>query len=239
MLHDQGYCGTKTVVQWKGDQARTWEVQCRSWHCPRCAPRRRDQLRWLARGGNPRTFVTLTCNPAIGDSQVSRARAMADGWRKLVRRIKAAHGLERLEYLVVVEATQRGEPHLHILLKHIWIDQRWLSKQWQELTGAFIVDIRRVKDDRRISSYVAKYIGKAPHQFGSVKRYWHTKDWDERERDHEERKFWLQAETHTSELNHGEYMLIMISEGWQQAWGRQAFARWVGPPGSHAPPIMQ
>ncbi len=75
------------------------------------------------------------------------------------------------------EATKRGEPHLHILCRVKWIDQRWLSQQMRGLTGAPIVDIRQVKSQSQVAHYIAKYIGKEPHRFATCKRYWCTRSY--------------------------------------------------------------
>jgi len=94
-----------------------------------------------------------------------------------VKRAKKRHGYKAIAYLCVFEATKAGEPHLHILSTVPWLDQKWLSRQMAEIAGAPIVDIRRVRSAAHVAHYIAKYIGKAPHKFGSLKRYWHTRGW--------------------------------------------------------------
>jgi len=47
-----------------------------------------------------------------------------------------------------------------------------------ELIDAPIVDIRKVGSVKSAIAYVAKYITKAPAQFGSRKRYWLSKNYE-------------------------------------------------------------
>ncbi len=88
--------------------------------------------------------------------------------------------LAKLPFICVFEATKLGWPHLHILLRSQWIDQRWLSAQMADLIQSPVVDIRRIKSRQQVVSYVAKYCGKAPKQFGSCKRYWKSQDYEQR-----------------------------------------------------------
>lgn len=100
---------------------------------------------------------------------------MTKAWRAARRAIEARYKGKKGEYLTVVEATQKGWPHLHVLTTRPWIDQAWLSNLWKSLTGAHIVDIRRVKNQGQAASYVSKYLGKAPHRFLNCKRYYFTR----------------------------------------------------------------
>ncbi len=171
-------CSEASIVKrgWDGYQAVT--LYCRSWSCPICAPRRKNQLIALAKSGNPDTFITLTVNPDHGSSPEERARELADAWRRIVRMVKAKYGYAEIPYFCVFEATKKGEPHLHILARVKWISQKWLSKQMARLMGAPVVDIRRVRNKSKLAFYLAKYMGKDPHRFATCKRYWQTRGWE-------------------------------------------------------------
>jgi len=149
-------------------------LYCRSWNCQICRPKRKSQLLALSSSGEPNRFLTLTVNPAKGDDPESRLRLLTHAWKVLVKRLRRAHGDDAINYLAVVEQTKAGEPHLHILLRSPFISQRFLSDAMRELIDAPIVDIRKIRNQREVVRYVAKYITKAPHQFGGAKRYWHT-----------------------------------------------------------------
>ncbi len=138
---------------------------------------RRGQLINLAQSGNATTFITLTVNPAIGYSPEGRARALVDAWRKVVKLACKKYGYSSIPYFCVFEATEKGEPHLHILCRVRWIDQHWLSRTMKKLTGAPITDIRSVKGNKHVKFYITKYVGKAPHRFATSKRYWTTRSW--------------------------------------------------------------
>lgn len=99
---------------------------------------------------------------------------LSRAWRVIVKRLHRLYPSTPIEYLAVVEGTKRGEPHLHILYRGPWVDQRRLSTWMLELTGAPIVDVRAVRGRREAARYVAKYIAKRPEQFGTAKRYWRS-----------------------------------------------------------------
>jgi hypothetical protein len=126
----------------------------------------------MAAGGEPTRFLTLTVNPAEGESPEERLFALSNAWRTVVKRLRRQHPSEPVEYLAIVEQTKAGEPHLHILLRSPFIPQPWLSAAMGELIHAPIVDIRRIRKAAEVIRYVAKYVTKAPAKMGTAKRYW-------------------------------------------------------------------
>lgn len=110
-------------------------------------------------------------------SPAASARSLVTAWRRVRLEYIKRHGKGSLPFLAVFEATKRGWPHLHIVARCKWVDQRWLSARMASLIGAPIVDVRRVKGARKIAAYVSKYIGKNPHRFAGVKRYWRSLDY--------------------------------------------------------------
>jgi len=171
-------CSEAVLVNHGIEEARAVTLKCRSWSCELCQPDRKRDLIALAKGGRPNVFITLTVNPASSTGPVERARGLVKAWRLIVKRAKARHGYKKIAYFCVFEATKKGEPHLHILSDVPWLDQKWLSRQMAELTDAPIVDIRKVRSPAHVAHYIAKYIGKAPQKFGTLKRYWYTRFWD-------------------------------------------------------------
>lgn len=170
-------CGGRSLVKLMSDGGVAVTLRCRAWTCPDCAPLRKNQLIDLAKSGRPDRFVTLTSNPRVGVSPADRAARLARAWRVVLARARRQWPGRRWEYLAVFEATKRGEPHLHVLVRGPFLPQRWLSEQMRDVAEAPIVDIRQVKSVRQAAAYVAKYIGKAPHRFATCKRYWHTRGW--------------------------------------------------------------
>lgn len=206
-------CTEYTLVKQDGQQITAVPLYCNRWSCEICQPRRQAQLKFLARAGKPNTFMTLTVNPKWRDNPTERAQALRDAFQKLVKRIKRKYGYKRLPYLAVFERTKRGEPHLHILLRCKWIDQRWLSRQMAEMINAPIVDIRRVWNTQHAATYISKYIGKDPVAFTGCKRYWKSRDYDLRTTDDDT------AETHSNgvwevrELSLEQYADMMTALG--------------------------
>lgn len=89
----------------------------------------------------------------------------------LFKRIRRRWPQAHVEYFLVWERTKRGWPHAHLLLRAPFIPQKWLSRVWEELTGAPVVDIRAIHDSGQIVSYIAKYLSKDPQAPTGMKRY--------------------------------------------------------------------
>lgn len=168
------YCGTTTIAIRKGEEARIFPLTCRSWSCPSCAPKRRRKLIAEAMEGQPTRFVTLTVNPNWFGSPEERGAKIARAWRDYVRWFRLKYPKRELQYLVVLELTRLGEPHLHIVCRSGWIDQKELSKWMAKSIGAPVVDIRIVKGKKDVAKYVTKYISKRPIKLGTLKRYWRS-----------------------------------------------------------------
>jgi hypothetical protein len=139
---------------------------------------RKRRLMAQAASGVPTRFLTLTINPNVGCSPDERLQLLSHAWRTCVKRLRRQYGERNIEYLAIVEATKRGEPHLHILLRAPYIPQSLISSIMGELIDSPIVDIRRIKGSRQIIQYVAKYVTKSPHHFGTGKRYWSSYRWE-------------------------------------------------------------
>lgn len=171
-------CSEASMVKRGLDGIQAVSLRCRSWGCPLCEASRRKQLVALARSGDPTTFITLTVNPAYGSSPEDRARQLVEAWRTVLVLVREEYGYEKIPYFCVFEATKNGEPHLHVLARVGWIGQKWLSKQMALLMNAPVVDIRRVRNKKKLAYYISKYCGKEPHRFATCKRYWTTRSWE-------------------------------------------------------------
>jgi len=228
-------CGTKFLYSKTATHSRVMLLRCRSWSCPKCRPRRQRRLKWQALSGNPVTFITLTCKPDLHASPGDAARALTRAWRAARRAIEAEYQGAKGEYLTVVEATARGWPHLHVLTTRRWIDQRWLSQLWQRLTGAHIVDIRRVSNARMAASYVAKYLGKAPARFERCKRYYFTRGYQPKRSDERPSLDWSSA-THET-IGAGGHLIVtaLQQEGHSLLCASDGFWIFAHPPPCGSP----
>lgn len=79
--------------------------------------------------------------------------------RLLVKRIRRDYG--RWEYCGCRAVAPGGLPHLHEVTVGAFVPQGWLSKQWLELTGYSVVDIRALGqgEGAMVARYVARQVG--------------------------------------------------------------------------------
>jgi hypothetical protein len=101
---------------------------------------------------------------------------LVNAWRNIRQRAIREGLTKKIEFVAIFEETKKGWPHLHILARCDYLPQKWLSDRMEEYTGAPVVDIRRVWNQRHASRYVAKYVSKGPGGFQGTKRYW-TSRW--------------------------------------------------------------
>ncbi len=155
---------------------------CKSWDCPRCAPRKATKLRKaITRAAEEHgltRFLTLTLDTARlspEDLRDGGIRYIRGTWAKLrtylARRAEEHGERRRVEFVAVVEMQVRGVAHLHVLVDR-FIPHAWIRDAWVAVGGGRIVDIRQV-DLHRVSAYLATYItkqklGGLPHR---VRRY--------------------------------------------------------------------
>lgn len=135
-----------------------YALPCKRWSCRVCAQKKINTLSHQTARAKPNRLLTLTTNPALYGSP----REAFDATRKqvpiLIRRLRKQYG--EIEYLRVTEATQRGYPHYHLMLRSAYIPHSVVKKLWSEMTGAYIVDIRQVKKTFSCYRYLVKYLSK-------------------------------------------------------------------------------
>jgi hypothetical protein len=159
--------------------AEVRRLHCRSWYCDHCAVHRRHQLYAQAMSGHPNAFLTLTVNPATGTDADDRACRLVDAFQALIKEARRRHPNAPLEFLAVFEKTKRGEPHLHVLLRGPYLEQRWISEFMAARIDAPVCWIRAVENIAKDAGYVAKYISKDPAPFLGTKRYWTSRNYSE------------------------------------------------------------
>lgn len=231
-------CRDWSLVKYEAHQRHCRPLYCRSWSCEVCQPRRRAQLMAQAAGGNPNRFLTLTVNPAIGDSPSDRLRLLARAWRVAVQRLRRAFPGKTIDYLAIVEETKQGEPHLHLLLRAPFIPQGLISAIMGELIESPIVDIRAIKNVRHVIRYVAKYITKAPAQFGTAKRYWCSRTWEAAPPAKTDEKDPLAAKWEVEQRSIHQILSDWLHSGWMARKERDelivAWPQWEPPPNAVA-----
>lgn len=154
-------CPNGTIVLQHQTVVRPLPARCNRWACPTCGPRKARRLRKRLARTRPSRLVTLTLRP---DPRLTPAEHLAlanHAWSILWRRLRRKHGQRAAGYAKIVELTQAGTPHLHIIVSCPFIEQRWLSAAWLALTGSYIVDVRAVSRKRGIAGYLTSYLTKA------------------------------------------------------------------------------
>lgn len=170
-------CSQACLVNHGIGAIRAVTLRCRSWACPLCLPLRKRQLVRDACDGLPDRLLTLTTRRVEGADPDQEALRQGRCFARLVKAIRKAHPGKEVAYFAVREATKAGWPHLHVLLRAPYLDWNWLRATWLQISGSPGVDIRKIYDPTKAARYVAKYIGKSPHQFGTAKRYWSSRGW--------------------------------------------------------------
>jgi len=157
------YCGRFSI---KGKDPKTnrtvfRRINCGSWTCCYCGPRKakraRRAIRAWAESLGLRYFLTLTLDPSKlrdWENAVSYLRQVFNKFREYLRR----HFRVVPNFICILEQTERGLPHLHILFDR-YIEQRWISKTWDRLGGGRIVFIKQVTV-RNVARYLSKYLTK-------------------------------------------------------------------------------
>jgi hypothetical protein len=105
-------------------------------------------------------FLTLTLDPSklqFMDDPAGAVPHLRKVWNKFREYLRREFGVAPT-FIVVLEFTKGGVPHLHVLLDR-YLDQRWISKTWDTLGGGRICDVRRVTLDK-ITRYLSKYLTK-------------------------------------------------------------------------------
>ncbi len=181
-------CGDQSFVVYSPSRGR-FEVRangCNQRVCPKCRYARSAKwgrsienllgevkpLEWR--------FLTLTLkhSPTPLFQQLDRLQA---SFRKLRQRkfwkSCADGGVAVIEVTFNV-ATNEWHPHLHILVKGVFIDMFELSRQWRDITGdSFIIKPVEVEDGPRAAHYLAKYLGKAPGLSKAKEPIFKTGEW--------------------------------------------------------------
>jgi hypothetical protein len=157
------FCGRHSIKGIDPKTGRTLyrRVNCGSWSCSYCGLRKaktaRLAIRKTAEELGLRYFLTLTLDPSkleAGEDAVRHLRIAFNKFREYLRRKYDVPP----HYICVMEFTQAGIPHLHILLDR-YIEQKWISRVWNRLGGGRIVYIEQVTV-RHVARYLSKYLTK-------------------------------------------------------------------------------
>ena len=147
------------------DRLAMFFIQCKSWSCDACGPRKKRELVAKILRGKPQRFLTLTVRAPTAENGLTwTPREAFDCTRRACSRLFQKMAREtgrKTEYVRVLEQTKRGYPHYHYLTKGPYWSKASISGHWQQLTGSYILDIQKPKRAEQTIAYVAKYVSKS------------------------------------------------------------------------------
>lgn len=154
----------------------------------------------MAAAGKPERIITLTTRPRPGLSLGRSVRWLRGRWTALLRWLRRNY--PRIEYMAFLELHKSGWPHLHILTRGCYVEQRILSDRWQKLTGAFKAYIQKVDRTWKGINEATKYCLKTARQVHEAcpelpvytkSKRWLPADWNETDRPAGDRAFYALA----------------------------------------------
>jgi hypothetical protein len=152
-------CGIWTIVGNDGVKQKFHRLNCKTWSCCYCGPRKAKRYKYLigqlAQRERLTRFLTVTLDPSkIEGDSVRYLRGVFNKFRLYLRR---RYGMP-VKYIAVLEFHQSGVAHLHLLVDR-FIPWEWIKQSWSALGGGEVVFIKYV-DVHRISRYLSKYLTK-------------------------------------------------------------------------------
>ncbi len=134
------------------------QIRCKRWGCRHCGERKITHFAWRCDDAKPNRLITLT----VANKMWETPRLAYDGVKgkvtQLAIRLRRTFG--EFEYFKVLEVTKKGWPHFHLVVRSEYIPHATISDIWSQLTGAHIVDVRKLKKSRDVYFYVCKYLAK-------------------------------------------------------------------------------
>ena len=104
-------------------------------------------------GGNNELWVTLT----FGDKKIYNPKELYSIFKCLIQRLRYYSKDNSLDYIYVPEPHEKGDWHIHLLLKGkfpLYIENSLLREIW----GQGFVKVNRLKDIDNIGAYVSAYL---------------------------------------------------------------------------------
>lgn len=170
------------------------ETRCKQKRCKPCSPAVRAHVSLKAEIGawirGASSFITLTFK--MGTGLQKDADSVQVAWRRFLYLLKRNYPelTEKMHWLKVIELTQRGQPHLHLIVTGLpggmqdrcrgrKNEKNWVlngcfkatgtcllhavAKTWLETTKgeSWVCDASKVRSAAGAGNYVAKYITKA------------------------------------------------------------------------------
>jgi hypothetical protein len=133
-------------------------IRCKRWGCDVCGKRKMTHYGRKCEAAKPNRLITLTVDTKLHETPHGAFKATGPKVTHFATRVRRI--IPEFEYLKVLEVTKKGWPHYHLVVRSQFIKQAECSRIWAELTGAPIVDVRKIKKPSDVYYYVIKYLGK-------------------------------------------------------------------------------
>lgn len=172
-------CTPDVAVKGSTFKGEASPIRCKLWSCPVCSQINRARVIAIARNSRPRALLTLTVSSRDYPDADRAAEALKRGLRLMRLRLKRHPRLSNFQFLAVFERHKSGHPHLHLLIRGEFLPWRELRTMWEEITGSYMVDIRKINSAGLAALYCAKYIGKDLAAFPGCKRWWRSHGYSE------------------------------------------------------------
>jgi len=134
-------------------------VNCKSWHCSYCGPRRaalsKHRIAASAEKLGLNYFWTLTLPKGLAPNPLTEVKRIRKSFNKLREYLRREFG-GAPRYICVLEFTQAGVPHLHVLW-YRYIDHAWMSQSWADLGAGYVVWVKKVTAVK-VARYLSKYL---------------------------------------------------------------------------------
>ena len=165
-------CGSHAWVMQSVEDANHYRITCNKCRDRFCTPCANDRAQHIANcvaafaAQRELRLVTLTLRQTSATLKQDINR-LYQSFAKLRRRRGWTATQRGGVYFCEVKRRRADDGwhiHLHALCEGVWLDKKWLSRTWHQITGdSFIVDIRFCRSSADAARYVAKYASKGVH----------------------------------------------------------------------------
>ena len=116
------------------------------------------------------SFLTLTSDKKKNEED--NLALLSKHWNQFLVELKRKVG-RKVRYFRVIEISEWGSIHYHVLLVNIpYVSQSWISDTWNRIHGAYIVDIRAVRNAEWAVNYILKYMKKGLENVDMMAQLW-------------------------------------------------------------------
>lgn len=156
--HSWELCGLywAVLVELDSREVHLVRIVCNSWRCSKCAPRKAERLAKKVANVQLTSMLTLTCDPSKFDCQDDAWAAIIPAWGQVVRMLKT-RGFH-FWWKWVKGATEKGWPHLHVVIGGDFLPFLIVQGLWKQVYGATQVHIEKVHSQAGAVHYLLRHL---------------------------------------------------------------------------------